>query len=104
MNFRFGLQARFLALVSVALLTSAIVLGILLQFGLGAVGVVLARELLIAALRFLHFALQVVLHALPLTAHTVRAFLHQRIVGLHGIHEEIGDPALGDRSRIPHHR
>ena len=31
MNFRFGLQARFLALVSVALLTSAIVLGILLH-------------------------------------------------------------------------
>ena len=31
MNFRFGLQARFLALVSVALLTSVIVLGILLH-------------------------------------------------------------------------
>ena len=31
MNFRFGLHARFLALVSVALLTSAIVLGILLH-------------------------------------------------------------------------
>lgn len=30
MNFRFGLQARFLALVSIALLTSAVVLGILL--------------------------------------------------------------------------